>query len=122
MSMLNLARSRARVDGDIEMYTGALMPLPTANHTRTLGSCLLIRCWDAIRGVTFLVKSGPRPPDDAPPGRGVLPPELLVEMRPPAARMLGADIWGLGMQLYGRSGPSDHVFGHDGIKYPAINH
>ena len=68
------------------------------------------------------MKSGPRPPDNAPPGRGVLPPELLVEMRAPAARMLGADIGGLGMQLYGRSGPSDHVFGHDGIKYPAINH
>jgi hypothetical protein len=60
--------------------------------------------------------------DGAPPGRGVLPPELLVEMRAPAARMLGTDIWGLGMQLYGRSGPSDHVFGHGGIKYPAINH
>jgi CubicO group peptidase (beta-lactamase class C family) len=60
--------------------------------------------------------------NDAPPGRGVLPPDLLVEMRAPAARMLGADIWGLGMQLYGRSGPSDHVFGHGGINYPAINH
>jgi len=33
MSMQNLSRSRDRVDGDIEMYTGALMPLPTANHT-----------------------------------------------------------------------------------------
>ena len=60
--------------------------------------------------------------DGALPGRGVLPPESLVEMRAPAARMLGAEIWGLGMQLYGRSGTSDHVFGHGGINWPAINH
>jgi hypothetical protein len=60
--------------------------------------------------------------DGAPPGRGVLPPKLLVEMRAPVARMLGANIWGLGMQLYGKSGPSDHVFGHGGFNYPAINH
>jgi CubicO group peptidase (beta-lactamase class C family) len=33
--------------------------------------------------------------EGAPPGRGVLPPETLVEMREPAARMLGGDIWGL---------------------------
>jgi CubicO group peptidase (beta-lactamase class C family) len=60
--------------------------------------------------------------DGAPPGRGVLPPEMLVEMRVPAARMLGADIWGLGTQLYGKSGASDHLFGHNGLNYPAINH
>jgi len=56
------------------------------------------------------------------PGRGVLPPELLIEMRAPAAWMVGADIWGLGTQLYGKSGPSDHVFGHNGLNWPAINH
>lgn len=60
--------------------------------------------------------------DGAPPGRGVLPPETLVEMLAPPARMLGADIWGLGAQLYVRSGASDHVFGHDGENYPAISH
>src|SRR5262245_21688269 len=60
--------------------------------------------------------------DGAPPGRGVLPPEMLVEMRAPAARMLGAAVWGLGTQLYGRSGASDRVFGHNGLNRPAINH
>jgi CubicO group peptidase (beta-lactamase class C family) len=60
--------------------------------------------------------------DGAPPGRGVLPPETLVEMRAPAARVLGVDIWGLGTMLVVKSGASDHVFGHDGENYPAISH
>jgi CubicO group peptidase (beta-lactamase class C family) len=59
---------------------------------------------------------------DVPPGRGVLPPETLVDMRAPTARMFGADIWGLGTMLYAKSGTSDHVFGHDGENYPAISH
>ena len=63
-------------------------------------------------------------PDEGgvPPGRGVLPPETLVDMRAPTARTFGADIWGLGTMLYAKSGPSDHVFGHDGENYPAISH
>jgi CubicO group peptidase (beta-lactamase class C family) len=60
--------------------------------------------------------------DSAPPGRGVLQPETLVEMRAPAARVLGFDIWGLGTMLIAKSGTSDHVFGHDGENYPAISH
>src|SRR5262249_18801232 len=48
------------------------------------------------------------------PGRGVLPPEVLVEMRAPAAQVWGVDVWGLGTELYAKSGTSDHVFGHDG--------
>jgi hypothetical protein len=43
-------------------------------------------------------------------------------MRAPAATKLGVALWGLGAELYGRSGPSDHVFGHIGITSPAINH
>jgi CubicO group peptidase (beta-lactamase class C family) len=60
--------------------------------------------------------------DGAPPDRRVLPPEALVEMRAPTARMLGADIWGLGTMLHVESGASDFVFGHDGENYPAISH
>jgi hypothetical protein len=51
-----------------------------------------------------------------------LTPETLIEMRAPTVRMLGSDIWGLGTTLYVESGPSDHVFGHDGENYPAISH
>lgn len=60
--------------------------------------------------------------DGAPPGRGVLPPETLIEMRAPAARVLGVGIWGLGTMLFAKRGSSDHVFGHDGENYPAISH
>jgi CubicO group peptidase (beta-lactamase class C family) len=60
--------------------------------------------------------------DGMPPGRGVLPPEMLVEMRAPVARALASGDWGLGTTLYARSGASDHVFGSDGGNYPAISH
>jgi CubicO group peptidase (beta-lactamase class C family) len=60
--------------------------------------------------------------DGALPGRRVLPTETLVQMRAPAAWVLGGDAWGLGTQLYGKSGVSDHVFGDDGENYPAISH
>jgi hypothetical protein len=43
-------------------------------------------------------------------------------MRAPAARLLGVDVWVLGAALFGQSGTSDHVFGHDGQNYPAISH
>src|SRR5262249_7639237 len=56
------------------------------------------------------------------PGRGVLQPQMLVEMRAPAVRVFGGGIWGLGTRIYARSGASDHVFGHDGGNYPAISH
>ena len=60
--------------------------------------------------------------DGTPAGRGVLAPEMLVEMRAPAAQPFGAGMWGLGTKLYARSGPSDHVFGQDGENFPAISH
>jgi CubicO group peptidase (beta-lactamase class C family) len=56
------------------------------------------------------------------PGRGVLEPQMLVEMRTPAARAFGGGVWGFGTILYARSGASDHVFGHDGENPPAISH
>jgi CubicO group peptidase (beta-lactamase class C family) len=58
--------------------------------------------------------------DGAPPGRGVLKPATLIEMRTPQARLFGRDLWGLGTMLYTASG-GDHVFGHDGDNFPAIN-
>jgi CubicO group peptidase (beta-lactamase class C family) len=56
------------------------------------------------------------------PGRGVLPPQMLVDMRAPVVRVFGGGVWGLGTRLYARSGTSDYVFGHDGGNYPAISH
>ena len=59
--------------------------------------------------------------DGAPPGRGVLRPATLETMRVPEAHVLGRDLWGLGTMLFAASG-ADHVFGHDGDNFPAINH
>lgn len=53
--LVPFARSRRRRYRDV--HGRAHAPADCQSY-RTLGSCLLIRCWDAIRGVTFLVKSG----------------------------------------------------------------
>jgi CubicO group peptidase (beta-lactamase class C family) len=56
-----------------------------------------------------------------PPGRGVLRPETLLEMRRPHASQYGADIWGLGTILYAPNKAGGFVIGHDGNNEPAIN-
>ncbi len=60
-------------------------------------------------------------PGGEPPGRGVLQPATLEQMRRPHASTLGADIWGLGTMLYAANNRGDFVIGHDGDNEPAIN-
>lgn len=60
-------------------------------------------------------------PNGEQPGRGVLRPETLVEMRRPHAFQYGAEIWGLGVVLYAPSNAGDFIVGHDGSNAPAIN-
>lgn len=60
-------------------------------------------------------------PDGAQPGRGILSPKTLRDMRQPHASQLGADIWGLGVVLYAPNGTGDFIIGHDGGNVPAIN-
>ena len=55
------------------------------------------------------------------PGRGVLRPESLVEMRRPHASQFGVDIWGLGTILFAPNKTGGFVIGHDGNNEPAIN-
>jgi CubicO group peptidase (beta-lactamase class C family) len=55
------------------------------------------------------------------PGRGVLTPEALAEMRRPHAYQYGAEIWGLGTILYAPNNADGFVVGHDGSNTPAIN-
>ena len=63
-------------------------------------------------------RPGPR---GEPPGRGVLQPKTLLEMRRPHASQYGADIWGLGTMLYAPNNAGSYVIGHDGNNEPAIN-
>ncbi len=60
-------------------------------------------------------------PNGEPPGRRVLRPETLVEMRRPHAFQYGAEIWGLGVVLYAPNNAGDFIVGHDGSNGPAIN-
>ncbi|MCE9524381.1 MAG: beta-lactamase family protein [Alphaproteobacteria bacterium] len=55
------------------------------------------------------------------PGRGVLGPKTLLEMRRPHASQYGADIWGLGTMLFVPNNTGSFVIGHDGNNEPAIN-
>jgi CubicO group peptidase (beta-lactamase class C family) len=60
-------------------------------------------------------------PHGEPPGRGVLKPATLEQMRQITARVYGIPIWGLGNVLYAPTQTSGFVIGHDGNNFPAIN-
>ena len=55
------------------------------------------------------------------PGRSVLAPEALAEMRRPHAYQYGFETWGLGTILYAPNNAGGFVVGHDGSNTPAIN-
>jgi CubicO group peptidase (beta-lactamase class C family) len=56
-----------------------------------------------------------------PPGRGVLSPRSIEEMRKPHAWQYGAVIWGLGTILYAENNAGGFIIGHDGNNAPAVN-
>lgn len=107
----------AMARGIATSYTARLAPATHYHFAAPAAAALYSNLTDLARFATAHLPGG----DGAPPGRGVLPPETVIEMRAPVARMFGVDIWGLGTQLYAKSGASDHVFGHDGENYPAIS-
>jgi CubicO group peptidase (beta-lactamase class C family) len=55
------------------------------------------------------------------PGRGVVSPRTLLDMRRPQAKIAGIPHWGLGPRLYAAAKDGGFVFGHDGGNVPAIN-
>jgi len=77
--------------------------------------------YSSAADMTRLVQAHLPGPDGAPPGRGVLKPETLREMRRAHGSQFGADIWGLGVILYAPNGAGDFIIGHDGGNAPAIN-
>lgn len=68
----------------------------------------------------FLQAHFPGPSGEAP-GRGVLQPKTLLEMRHPHTFQYGAAIWGLGTMLFAPNNAGGFVIGHDGSNEPAIN-
>jgi CubicO group peptidase (beta-lactamase class C family) len=71
--------------------------------------------------MTRFLQAHVRGPNGELPGRGVLKPATLVEMRQPHAAQLGADIWGLGTMLFAPNNRGGFIIGHDGNNEPAIN-
>lgn len=71
--------------------------------------------------MTRLIQAHIPGPNGEPPGRGVLKPETLRQMRRPHASTFGADIWGLGTILYAPNNAGSFIIGHDGNNDPAIN-
>ncbi len=77
--------------------------------------------YTSLADLTRLIQAHLPGPRGELPGRGVLRPQTLQEMRRPHAAQLGADIWGLGVILYAPNDADGHVIGHDGDNEPAIN-
>jgi hypothetical protein len=71
--------------------------------------------------MTRFLQAHVRGPNGEQPGRGVLKPATLIEMRQPHAAQMGADIWGLGTMLFAPNNRGGFIIGHDGNNEPAIN-
>lgn len=71
--------------------------------------------------LTLFLQAHLRGPHGEAPGRGVLKPGTLLEMRRPHASQMGVDIWGLGTMLFTPNNHGGYVIGHDGNNEPAIN-
>ena len=77
--------------------------------------------YTSVNDLTRLIQAHLPGPADEPPGRGVVTPQTLREMRRGYASQLGVDIWGLGVVLYAPNNAGGYVIGHDGSNAPAIN-
>lgn len=119
---LGMTRSTYDVDGAAttnlaEFYAADGTPAIHYRFTSLAATSLYTSAADLTR----FVQAHAIGPNDEPPGRGVLRPQTLDEMRRPHAAQLGADIWGLGTMLYAGNDAGGFVIGHDGNNEPAVN-
>jgi len=119
-----LGMTRSTFDEDAAMargaatsYRDALVPATHYHFSSPAAAAL----YSDLTGLARFALAHLPGEDGAAPGRSVLSPQTVAAMRAPAAQLFGRDIWGLGTMLFAKSGP-DHVFGHDGNNFPAINH
>lgn len=117
MSRSTFVLPEGGVDNLAEFYDVGGKPATHYRFTATGAASLYTSAADLTRLIqAHLPGSG-----GAAPGRGVLRPQTLQEMRRPHAQQLGADIWGLGVILYAPTRDGGHIIGHDGDNEPAIN-
>lgn len=122
LAPLGMSRSRfvlpeGGIDNLAEFYDVGGKPATHYRFTATGAASLYTSAADLTR----LIQAHLPGPGGALPGRGVLRPQTLQEMRRPHAQQLGADIWGLGVMLYAPTRNGGHIIGHDGDNEPAIN-
>lgn len=88
---------------------------PRYRFTALSAASLYTSSADMVRFVEAQTDAG------GPPGRGVLTPETVFEMRTPTAFLFALPVWGLGEALFAPNGHGGFVVGHDGGNFPAIN-
>jgi len=107
----------AEAEDVAEFYDGRGARAIHFRFTATAAASLYTTSSDMTR---FLQAHVPGPNGELP-GRGVLKPATLIEMRQPHAAEFGADIWGLGTILFAPNKQGSFIIGHDGNNEPAIN-
>jgi CubicO group peptidase (beta-lactamase class C family) len=100
-----------------EFYDAAGGPATHYRFTATGAASL----YTSVANLTHLIQAHLPGPNGAAPGRGVLRPATLAEMRRPHGFQYGAEIWGLGLVLYAPNNAGGFIVGHDGNNDPAIN-
>ncbi|MFN9925768.1 MAG: serine hydrolase domain-containing protein [Phenylobacterium sp.] len=105
------------VDNLAEFYDVGGKPAVHFRFTATGAASL----YTSVGDLTRLIQAHMPGPEGEPPGRDVVSPQTLLEMRRPHAQQLGADIWGLGVMLYAPAKGGGHIIGHDGDNEPASN-
>lgn len=107
----------AEADDVADFFDARGAPATHFRFTARAAASLYTTASDMTR---FLQAHLPGPQREAP-GRGVLTPKTLLEMRRPHASTFGIDIWGLGTMLLAPNNAGGFVIGHDGNNEPAIN-
>ncbi|MEQ1755842.1 MAG: serine hydrolase domain-containing protein [Micropepsaceae bacterium] len=116
---LGMARSTFVLkDDDVAAFYDTRGEPATHNRFAALAAASL---YTTTSDMTRFLQAHVRGPNGEPPGRGVLKPEPLVEMRRPHASKFGVEIWGLGTILFAPNNRGSFIIGHDGNNEPAIN-
>lgn len=93
-------------------------PAPHYRYTAAAAASLYATANDMAR---FALAHMTGPAGEAP-GRGVISPQRVADMRLPQATFVGVAHWGMGSQLYATSTKGGFIYGHNGGNIPAVSH
>jgi CubicO group peptidase (beta-lactamase class C family) len=120
---LGMTRSTYRVgalgSADIaEFFDVDGRPAPHYLYTAAAAASLYSTANDMAR---FAMAHMPSSAGEAP-GRGIISPRMLADMRAPQAVFFGTAHWGMGPQLFATSKRGGFIYGHNGGNMPAVSH